>query len=226
MNYLAHGYRFLDRPYFLAGTALPDWLNVVDRRCRVRTKHVLAWCETDDVRHAEFARGVAQHHHDDAWFHETRAFHELSWRFTCEFRDRLNADDGLRPSFLGHVLVELLIDAELMVREPALLDDYYRAFEAIDAAALETWVARMAPRPADGLARMIEMFCQVRFLYDYPDDAKLGRRLNQVMRRVGLPDLPAEIVEFWPQARALVAARLPELLHGAPHSPIGEEMTR
>ena len=29
MNYFAHAIRFLDDPYFLSGTALPDWLSVV-----------------------------------------------------------------------------------------------------------------------------------------------------------------------------------------------------
>ena len=36
MNYFAHGHRFVDDPYFLAGTAVPDWLSVVDRKVRVR----------------------------------------------------------------------------------------------------------------------------------------------------------------------------------------------
>ena len=38
MNYFAHGYAFLDDPYFLAGTAVPDWLSVIDRRMRARSK--------------------------------------------------------------------------------------------------------------------------------------------------------------------------------------------
>ena len=33
MNYFAHALPFLDRPYFVAGTAVPDWLTVADRRC-------------------------------------------------------------------------------------------------------------------------------------------------------------------------------------------------
>ena len=28
VNYFAHGLRFLNRPHFLAGTAVPDWLSV------------------------------------------------------------------------------------------------------------------------------------------------------------------------------------------------------
>lgn len=226
MNYLAHGCGFIDRPYFLAGTALPDWLNVVDRRCRVRSKHALPWCQDDDVQLAEFARGVARHHEDDGWFHETQAFHDLSWAFTVEFRALLGADDSMRPSFLGHVLLELLIDAELTARRPGRLDDYYSALENVDADAIERMVAQIAPRPAVGLARMVEMFRQVRFLYDYQRDATLRGRLNQVMRRVGLPELPEEVVQFWPAARTAVAARLPELLAGAPHLLPAEELSR
>ena len=42
MNYFAHGRSFIDHPYLLAGTAVPDWLNLVARRSRIRTKHSLS----------------------------------------------------------------------------------------------------------------------------------------------------------------------------------------
>ncbi|MFI4877092.1 MAG: hypothetical protein ACIALR_17190, partial [Blastopirellula sp. JB062] len=121
MNYFAHGRRFLDRPYFLAGTAVPDWLNVVDRKMRARSKLALPHCDSADPYLAEVARGVVQHHYDDDWFHRTSAFGELSWRFTVLIRDQVGADDGLRPSFLGHITVELLLDAELAAQNPGLL---------------------------------------------------------------------------------------------------------
>jgi hypothetical protein len=41
MNYFAHGIRFLDRPWFLAGTATPDWLSVADRKVRLREKFLV-----------------------------------------------------------------------------------------------------------------------------------------------------------------------------------------
>ena len=56
MNYFAHGYRFLDNPYFVAGTAVPDWLNVVNRKARVRSKHALPFIDDDDPRLAAVAR--------------------------------------------------------------------------------------------------------------------------------------------------------------------------
>jgi hypothetical protein len=41
-------------------------------------------------------------------------------------------------------------------------------------------------------------------------------RLNQVMRRVGFPPLPAELAEILPPARRLIARRRRELLDGIP----------
>ena len=41
MNYFAHGREFVDEPYFLAGTAVPDWLSVVDRPTRIRSRQAL-----------------------------------------------------------------------------------------------------------------------------------------------------------------------------------------
>ena len=88
-----------------------------------------------------------RHHQDDAWFHETRAFGELCWRFTAAVRDALMPDDSLRPSFLGHILVELLLDDVLIGREPARLTGYYRAMESVDPAVVEQAVNRISPRP-------------------------------------------------------------------------------
>src|SRR5687767_4653991 len=102
MNYFAHGRRYVDDPYRLEGTAVPDWLNVADRQVRVRSKHALPHMAADDQRLAALASGIVEHHTDDAWFHETRAFHELSWQLARMVREALPQDEGFRPSFLGH----------------------------------------------------------------------------------------------------------------------------
>lgn len=212
MNYFAHGYQFVDDPDFLAGTALPDWLNVVDRQVRVRRKRAELWLADEDPRTAALARGIVRHHADDGWFHETTAFNELTWRLTVEVRDRLPADDGFRPSFLGHILIELLLDALLIADEPERLERYYEAVDAIEPAHVEQVVNQISLRPTNRLAELVPLFSRERFLSDYGDDAKLCRRLNQVMRRVGLPQLPESFGELLPAARMMVAERRAELL--------------
>jgi hypothetical protein len=212
VNYFAHGRRFHQEPYYLAGTAVPDWLNVVARRVKVRSKHAGQFVEDPDPRRAALARGIVQHHADDDWFHQTQPFAELSWQFTVLVRDHLPRDDGLRPSFLGHILVEILLDACLIAQAPAELDSYYAAIEAVDGRWLEAAVAEMATGPPGPLGDFIPLFIRERFLWDYLDDGKLGYRLNQVMRRVGLSALPDSFRELLPAMRLAVEQRKEELL--------------
>jgi hypothetical protein len=212
MNYFAHGRLFVERPYLLAGTAIPDWLNVADRRTRVREKLARAWLDNEDPKVVELAQGVVQHHRDDAWFHDSTAFSELSLGFTKWIRERLGPDDSMRPSFLGHILVEILLDASLAIREPTRLEAYYRAMSGVNAAQIADTVARMTGRPCEALAKFIGRFVEVRFLWDYLDNGKLVFRLNQVLGRLELPLLGETFYELLPEARELVAARVDELV--------------
>ena len=214
MNFLCHGYQFTDRPWFLIGTALPDWLSVVDRRVRARPRGVRRLFANPDQRAVELAAGVLRHQRDDAWFHRNRAFVELNLDFTVAIRQRLPADHGFRPSFVGHILVELLLDWEIEQRLPGSLDRYYRTLEPIDLTLVRFFVERMVigRGSVERLPQVISRFSSARFLYDYAQDAKLLFRINGVMQRVGLPALPESLCTWFPEARRQVHARYDELL--------------
>ncbi len=212
MNYFAHGRRFVHDPYFLAGTAVPDWLTVVDRQVRARQKHAEAFAAHEDPRIAAVARGIVQHHADDGWFHVTPAFYELSTEFTCRVRHFLPADGGFRASFLGHILVELLLDDVLIAADRPALDYYYAAVAEVDPQVVQRAVNAIAPRSTDRLAWFIERFLAERFLSDYADDGRLLVRMNQVMRRANLPQLPDEFRELFGPARDDIRRRCDELL--------------
>ncbi|MBA3313323.1 MAG: hypothetical protein M3552_17710 [Planctomycetota bacterium] len=211
MNYFAHGVRFLDRPHFLAGTACPDWLSVADRDVRLRSRRVAPFADDSGTPQAEFAAGVLRHLADDDWFHTTRAFHEVTATLARAFRP-LGEDDGFRAGFLGHIGAELLLDAVLIDRKPSLLDDYYRAFERIDPQEIRTFVAGMAIREPERLPRFIGLFRSVQFLRCYTDPQRLLTRINQVLDRVRLPNLPSRAVTVLEDGYGVVAARADELL--------------
>ncbi len=216
MNYFSHALPFLDNPYFVAGTAVPDWLSVADRQTRVRAKHVEPLIDDPDGVVASVARGLRQHFRDDAVFHRTRAFAETTLELSAAIRRLLVSDTGFRPSFLAHLLVEVLLDWTLAEDHPGGLDAYYRALESIDPLAVQQAVNRMAARPTQRLAPMIFLFLRERILSDYGRDDKLLVRMNQVMRRVRFAPLPPEVVEVFAAARQLVRRRQNELLEGIP----------
>jgi hypothetical protein len=216
MNYFAHGRDHIHRPYFLAGTAVPDLLCVVDRRIRIRRRRAEQYLGDADPQHAEIAAGVLQHLEDDRWFHQTRAFAELSLQLSLDIRTVLSEDAGFRPSFLGHILVEILLDAALIEQQPNQLDAYYATFDKLDPHVVGEAVACMAAQRSDDLATFIPRFLSERFLYDYLDDAKLLGRLNLVMRRVKLTLLPERFLQIFPEARRKIRLRRDELLSAAP----------
>lgn len=245
MNYFAHALPFLDRPYFMAGTGVPDWLTVVDRRVRLRSRHAEAFCDDADPCVADVAAGVLQHLRDDARFHASRAFAETSLELTARVRDALGSEKGdrhrlceapegpfrqtepvplsaaggdtsMRPAFLGHLLVELLLDAALVADNPDRLTEYYRVLDQLAPDRVEAAVNRMATRPTERLGVFISLFLRERVLWDYLEDDKLLVRLNQVMRRVELAALPDDFTTLLPAARKLVAERKDALLEGIP----------
>lgn len=212
MNYFAHAIRHLDRPDFLAGLALPDWLSVSDRKTRLRERHLREHLPQLEPTQQEIAAGVLQHLQDDHWFHATPAFHLVTSAIGAEFRQALPLAEDWPCGFLGHLLCELLIDAELARLQPHLLDRYYELMPLWQPQEIQQLVNRVAPVPARQLDQFIPLFIEERFLFDYLEDQPLLRRVNQVLRRVNLQPLPAIAITALAQGRRLVAAQLPDLL--------------
>lgn len=212
MNYLAHALRFLDRPYFVVGSCTPDLLSVADRGVRLRSRRVLPFVEHADVETAEFCRGALQHLHDDDWFHATRGFAEVTGEIAVLFRSTIGADHPTPCSFLGHVVMEMLLDSVLMEQHPDALPRFYVAMESVDPFKVQAAVNLCARQPTERLAALIPRFNEERFLEDYATPEGLAYRLNQVLKRVNLTPLGPEAIRAIKAGRTIVAFRQEELL--------------
>jgi hypothetical protein len=212
VNYLSHAYKYLHDPYFVAGTALPDWMSVIDRRNRARSQAAERVLDDEDPRVVSLARGVMQHHCDDRWFHQTAQFVGLSTGFAVELRALLIDESGHQAGFVGHIVVELLLDSVLSDDNPDYLMGYYAAIGSLDVGLVQAVANRVCSKPFEALGVLIPRFLQERFLADYTADDRLWMRLNHVMRRVGLPALPASVVAWLANARVRVREVATELL--------------
>jgi hypothetical protein len=213
VNYLAHALAFLDvgaadtvddghHAFRVAGTALPDWLRVVDKRARLRPDVLDEVVVDDDARFAALRDGARRHHDDDLRFHADDAFDVIA----SDVAARLRAlDPGLRASTLGHVLVEMLVDAALMQARPGLIERYYDVLDDVDEARVAAFARRATRRPLVHAEHLIDRFRRTRFLLAYRDDEGLLDCLVGVCRRAGLQPPPSS-------SRAVIAAARHEVV--------------
>lgn len=212
MNFLCHAIPYLDQPLIAVSSGVPDWLSVVDRKIRARGRLAMPHTTSDDPVLAQVARGIVMHHEDDHWFHGGEAFVRSNLELAVQLRDRLPGDDGFRPTFVAHILIEMLLDASWIRDRPVLADQYYNAIEHASADQIQRCVNIITGKPTTELVAVIERFAKSRFLYDYLDHDKLLMRLNQVMKRVGLATLPDSLIDWFPSVMDLVNDRRESLL--------------
>lgn len=213
MNCFTHALPHLDNPWIAAGCCIPDWLGAVDRKCRVRERKATPFIEHEDPVVAAVSQGIVHHHQDDHRFHTNKTFQQMNIEFAVELRELLDGERGMRTGFLGHVLIELFLDAYLHEQFPGKMEFYYEQLATIDAGKVQEVVNLFASKQTDKLASEIERVIEERYLFDYSDDAKTIYRINRVFARIGLEEIDDRIMPWMKDARARVYEQVPNLLN-------------
>ncbi len=187
-------------------------MNVVDRKNRTRKKSALLHVEHQDLNIRNVALGCVQHHDDDYLFHQGITFQRMCVELAVDARSYCQIESPHQSAFLGHIVIELLLDSILCERDTQLLDRYYDCLASLNPDTVQSAASLVCQRPVSNLTTLIAKFLEVRFLKDYETDEGLLRRLNGVMQRVGLPPLPERTVEWLPSARQKVRQACDHLL--------------
>jgi hypothetical protein len=204
VNYLAHAWVLRERtPGLVLGASLPDLLGAWDRR----SPRIVAPRFEDEGEH-ELARGIRAHHAADASFHALPAFGESCAAIRGRLED-MKKGGRVRLFFVAHVLLEMLLDAAIVEREPSFGAVYYEAL----AAAPVGRVAAVLGLEGD-FESFLRRFVGSRFLLDYATDEGVARRLEQVLSRgrqaLGR-DGPRVLMTELPRLRTLVRERFDDL---------------
>lgn len=178
----------------------------------MRSKRVQPFVDHSNSRQDQFARGVLQHLQDDDWFHQTITFYDLSGKLARMFGELDLPSERFYPGFLGHIVIEILLDAILIEKFPGKIEEYYDAINEVDPQEIERAVNLMGTNTTDRLAPLIPRFSSERFLEDYLIPEKLLFRLNQVMKRVKLSSLPDHTTEILVEGKQMVEQSWRDLL--------------
>ncbi len=165
MNFLSHDYVLPPGAPALTrvGSALPDLWSVLARRpLPLVVQRRLEVTPGQDA--IALAKGIRSHLAADAAFHGHPVFRErVAW-----LAPRIEPVwQGLRhASLAAHVLVEMVLDAWIVEREPARLDDYYACFSPLQNRTAAMLSASDAPMETEVMA-VLDRFSGTQFLRDY-----------------------------------------------------------
>ena len=212
MNCFAHSIPFFDQPYFAVGTCIPDWLTACDRKCRARKNKAAAWVGDADPILAAVAAGVVQHHEDDYWFHGSAIFTRINMELAIEYREQFGNTQSMRASLIGHIVIEMFLDAFLEARFPGSMEQMYDWIAELDADKVQDCINRFASKPTTKLAGEIDRFQSERYLFDYLQDTGIRYRMNKVLGRLKLELMPEESVAWLGEKRKQVYRHAEKLL--------------
>jgi hypothetical protein len=165
VNFLSHDFVLppASPPLTRVGSALPDLWSLLERRpLPLVVQRRLDASPSTEGR--ELGRGIRSHLAADAAFHALPAFRDrVAWLAP----QLAPAWDGLRhASLAAHVLVEMILDAWIVARQPQQLDSYYDCFTSHH---IRIAAQHSASDPAmeGGVTALLNRFASIQFLRDY-----------------------------------------------------------
>ena len=213
MNCFSHALPSLDNAHIAMGSCIPDWLGAIDRKCRVRERKATPFLNHEDPIVANIAQGIVNHHQDDHWFHSNKTFQKMNIKLSVELREQLAGARGMRTGFVGHVMIELFLDAWLHAKFPGKLEYYYEQMETIEPQQVEDAINLFASKPTQKLAPTIPKIIAERYLFDYSENETTLYRMNRVLNRIGLEMLDDSVIPWMEKARQRVYDNAKSLLH-------------
>lgn len=190
MNLVAHYYLDRDRvnSYFVVGAATPDLLSIYNSSLRIKARHLRKMSEDQAGRITPpFLSGLYRHFFADGVFHLSPHFKEQTKRISNMLVEYFPDLDIQRKFFIGHILLELLIDKVLIDENPGILESYYGHFEGLQPfkelkKASELAVGHELPN----YEAYMKKFMRRRYLYEYAKFEHIAWVLRRILRRVSI----------------------------------------
>ncbi len=184
MNFLSHYYFDRDtipyiRDYHTLGTVLPDLLKNADKTIIIHPEKL----QHSDPAISDMIAGWKKHLEVDRYFH-TSDF------FTCrssELRKLLTpAVEGspVKPFFLGHIALELILDNLLITTGKISVDDFYNHLARCEQDKIKKFLNFAGLQDTDTFLKFFEKFKSNRYLETYAETDQIAYALKRICMRV------------------------------------------
>lgn len=181
MNFLSHYYfdRHSSNCYHILGTVLPDLLKNADKTIILHPEKL---CHQKDTVNS-IIEGWQKHLEIDKHFHSSQFFIFHS-RGLKEVLRPVIAGSPVKPFFLGHIAIELLLDNLLLTTGKITVDDFYRHLSSCDEEVINEFLTFSGMKNTDVFLTFFEAFKKHRYLETYVDASQVAYALKRICMRV------------------------------------------
>ena len=188
MNFLSHFYfeRHLPQPERVIGVLLPDLLKNANKELTI---HPVRF-ETSLLGHPKTApmyEGWNRHVLTDKIFHNLPFFFEHTHELKILLKPVVEATP-IRPSFLSHIALELLLDHLLLRDEHVQTNVFYDALEKVDQQALQRFLTTCGIDQPKFFFDYLQSFMRHRYVESYIHLDQVAFALTQICKRLWVFD--------------------------------------
>jgi hypothetical protein len=181
MNFLSHFYfdRDSDNCYLILGTVLPDLLKNADKTVILHPEKLIH--SNHDI--SSLIQGWKKHLEVDRYFHSSSFFLEHSHQLK---KMLLPAIEGspVKPFFLGHIALELILDNLLLTTQKVTADGFYDHLDGCKKQIVDNFLTFSGLAHTAVFFKFYEEFKKSRYLYSYADTKEIAYALKRICMRV------------------------------------------
>lgn len=181
MNFLSHYYfdRQCANCYHILGTVLPDLLKNADKSLVLHP---------EKLRHHTRAvntiiEGWQKHLDVDRHFHSSVFFVTHSRGLKDQLRPVIEGSP-VKPFFLGHIAIELILDNLLLTTRKISVDDFYDYLCQCQEGVIREFLTFSGMTDPDVFLNFFENFKKNRYLQTYTDTTQVAYALKRICMRV------------------------------------------
>ncbi|MGN6394917.1 MAG: ACP phosphodiesterase [Mucilaginibacter sp.] len=181
MNFLSHFYfdRDFDDCYHILGTVLPDLLKNADKTIVLHPEKLH---HTDNQINSIIA-GWNKHLEVDRYFHSSVFFLEHSHRLKLLLRPAIEGSP-VKPFFLGHIAIELILDNLLLTTGKVAADNFYDHLSGCEPGVIHGFLTFAGLKETARFFSFFEDFKSSRYLYTYAETQQITYALKRICMRV------------------------------------------
>ncbi len=181
MNFLSHYYfeRHNSNCYYVLGTVLPDLLKNADKHITLHPEKL----QHTDPSVNSIITGWQKHLAVDKIFHSSSFFIDHSHLLKKQLLPAIEGSP-VKPFFLGHVGIELLLDNLLITTGKITADGFYDQLSHCNEEPIIAFLLFSGLKDPSVFLKFFKKFKSDRYLHTYADTAQVAYALKRICMRI------------------------------------------